>query len=126
MAPGGVTFPWRWTPAPRWGFASQSSAGNGGLRTVLQDDLALVLKQLSKTSDRRSSARALRVPRSSRSRLEMSTFWISMRCRAAAISRLLFASCLYQVLRSIAKLAFLDTACRLILLSWTCDLSTVT
>jgi hypothetical protein len=65
----------------------------------------------------------------------MSTFWTATEhanAAASAISQLLFASRLYQVLRSIAKLAFQDTACRLILLSnsrgsfWTCDHSTVT
>jgi hypothetical protein len=48
----------------------------------------------------------------------MSAFWIALRWRASTISRLILAQgALYQVLRSIAKLAFPRTARRLIPLS---------
>ena len=69
------------------------------------------------TSDRRSRATALRVPRSSRSRLERSAFCIATRWRASTMNKLVLARRLYQALRSIAKIAFPGTVCRLILLS---------
>ena len=106
-------------------------AGNGDLRTFSRMTSRSSSSSCSITSDRRSRARALRVPRSSRSRLETSAFCIATRWRASTISRLILARRLYQVLRSIAKLAFPRTACRLFLLSnsrgpiLVCDLSIV-
>lgn len=94
----------------------QSYPGNGDRRT------------LSRMTPRLSRAKALSVLRFLCSSWEMSSFWISIRCCASAMSRLLLASRLSQVLRSIANLAFPGTSLQVDpaeqCLFWTCYRST--
>ena len=79
-----------------------SKWGNGNLRTFTRMTSRWSSNKCNSTSHRLSRAKALLVLRFLCSSWEMSIFWMLMRCRASAISRLLLASRLYQVLRSIA------------------------
>jgi hypothetical protein len=88
------------------------STGNWERRTLSKMTTRWSTNNCSATSSCRSRVIALPVPHSSCSSWEMCTFRVAMRCRASAISRLVLARRLYQVLRSIAEFNFPHAARR--------------
>ena len=89
------------------------STGNWERRTLSRMTTRWSTNNCSATSSSRRRARTLLVLRSACSSWEICTFRIAMRCRASAISRLVLARLLYQVLCSIAEFRFPHAALRL-------------